>query len=100
MPCLISGQRSIKDIKQLENDYVKGWFANDPQKAVLNVFEDNVAFIPHHGDKPVVETENLRNFFWPEGIGGIVHNFNHYLDIIEGNNQVAWIRGRFDIEYS
>ncbi|TJY37080.1 YybH family protein [Pontimicrobium aquaticum] len=93
-------ENDLKDIEQLENDYVRAWFDDDQQNAVLNVFEDNVAFIPHHGDKPVVGIENLRNFFWPDGIGGIVNSFNHYPDKIEGNNQVAWVRGRFDIKYS
>ena len=90
----------LKDIKQLEDDYVNGWFAKNQQEAVLKVFEENVAFIPHHGDKPVIGINALKDFFWPNGIGGIVNSFNHYLDKIEGNNQVAWVRGRFDINYS
>ena len=90
----------INDIKQLEDDYVEGWFKENQQEAVLKTFEENVAFIPHHGDKPVIGIKALKDFFWPNGIGGIVNSFNHYPDTIEGNNQVAWVRGRFDINYS
>ena len=101
--CITNNQLSsddLKKIKQLEDDYVKGWFADNQQKSVLKVFEENVAFIPHHGDKPVVGIKALREFFWPGGKGGIVNSFNHYPDKIEGNNQIAWLRGRFDINYS
>ncbi|WP_436517402.1 hypothetical protein [Ekhidna sp. To15] len=90
----------IAEIKELEKGYVDGWFAENQQEAVLKVFDEDVAFIPHHGDDPVIGKENLREFFWPDGIGGIVHSFNHYPDAIEGNNGVAWIRGRFDVKYS
>jgi len=93
-------KNDIRAIKQLENEYVKGWFADDQQNAVLNTFEENAVFIPHHGDKPVIGTGNLADFFWPDGIGGIVHKFNHFPDTIEGNDEIAWIRGRFDIKYS
>lgn len=89
-----------KDIGQLEDDYVTGWFASDQQKEVLSVFEKEAVFIPHHGDKAVVGTNDIRDFFWPDGIGGIVHDFNHYPDTIEGTNQLAWVRGRFDVRYS
>ena len=101
--CITNNQLSskdMKDIKQLEDDYVKGWFADNQQKAVLKVFEENIAFIPHHGDKPVIGIKALKDFFWPGGKGGIVNSFNHYPDTIEGNNQIAWLRGRFDINYS
>lgn len=93
-------EKDILNIKQLESDYVSGWFAQDQQNAVLKVFEDAAVFIPHHGDEPVIGLENLRKFFWPDGVGGIVHDFNHYPDAIEGNSRMAWIRGRFDIKYS
>lgn len=93
-------QSEIEQIEQLEKDYVNGWFAETPQEAVLEVFEENVVFIPHHGDDAVIGKENLRDFFWPNGTGGIVHYFNHYPDTIEGNQSIAWVRGRFDIKYS
>lgn len=87
-------------IRQLEENYVDGWFDKNQKEAVLNTFEDQAVFIPHHGDKPVIGTKEIKEFFWPDGIGGIVHEFNHYPDAIEGNNHIAWIRGRFDIKYS
>ena len=59
----------LSQIKQLEEDYVQGWFADDQQNAVLETFEDDAAFIPHHGDPTVIGKEKLRNFFWPDGIG-------------------------------
>lgn len=99
-PSIELSANDISEIKQLEKGYVEGWFDDDQQKAVLGVFEDNIAFIPHHGDTPVVGVENLRDFFWPNGVGGIVNSFNHYPDTIEGNSQLAWVRGRFDINYS
>ena len=93
-------EKDILEIKQLEKDYVNGWFEKNQKEAVISVFEKEAAFIPHHGDSPVIGVKNLEAFFWPDGVGGIVHKFNHYPDTIEGNNQIAWIRGRFDIKYS
>lgn len=93
-------ENDIKEIQNLEIDFVKGWFKENQQEAVLSAFEKNAVFIPHHGGSSVIGTKNLKEFFWPEGIGGIVHKFNHFPDTIEGNKDVAWIRGRHCVKYS
>lgn len=87
-------------ILELEQVFVQGWFRDNPKETVLSSFEENAVFIPHHGDKPVIGLDSLRSFFWPEGYEGIVHSFNHYPASVEGNANVAWIRGRYDVEYS
>ena len=70
----------ISKIQALEKTYVDGWFDDDPQKVVLSAFEDNAAFIPHHGDPAVIGKENIQDFFWPGGTGGIVHYFCNFCD--------------------
>ena len=87
-------------ILELEQAFVQGWFHENPKETVLSSFEKNAVFIPHHGDTPVIGIDSLRSFFWPEGYEGIVHSFNHYPESIDGNANVAWIRGRHDVEYS
>ena len=97
---LVLTSKDLHDIEMLDRKYVESWFSDNPQQAVLDVFENGVVFIPHHGDTPVVGLEELKSFLWPESGKGIVHSFNHYPSAIDGNNHIAWVYGRFDLKYS
>ena len=56
-------EQDVQDIQNLEIAFVKGWFQENQQEAVLNTFEKNAVFIPHHGGSPNVGVEQIKEFF-------------------------------------
>lgn len=86
-------------IQNLNEVYTSAWMAND-REAVMDLFTEDAVLIPHHGNPAVEGREAIRGFFWPmEGPLAVVTGFDMVAEDIEGNNRIAYVRGRFSLGF-
>lgn len=90
----------VAAVKATNAAYPAAWIAND-SAGVMRVFTPDAVLMPHHGDAPVEGAAAIRNHFWPPNGGYFrVAEFRMVPAEIAGCGSVAYIRGRFTMEYT
>jgi ketosteroid isomerase-like protein len=86
-------------IEETARRFVSGWLRDDPE-AVMATLSPGAVLMPHHGDTPVIGSENIRAFWWPQdGPATRILEFRQTYDEIDGNEHLAFVRGRFDLAF-
>jgi len=89
----------IKEIRATRLAYTDGWMRND-STLVLKSLTKDVVLIPHHGNLPIVGIDSVKAFWWPEdALPTKVKLFTSEIDEISGINNMAYVRGRFRLEF-
>jgi uncharacterized protein (TIGR02246 family) len=87
-------------IRAVHQAYRDAWRANDAA-AVKRVFTDDAVLLPHHGDPPVIGIRAIEKFWWPPSSPpATVTKFDTTIDETGGSGTIAFVRGRFTLEYS
>jgi len=87
----------------LYDAYHTTWMPNDSSvpNAVMQLFADDGAILPHHGDPIVAGRKNIRNHWFPDNqIGGTVDRFTHTVERVEVAESLGYIYGRFSLAYT
>ncbi len=94
-------EADVSAIRTVLEAYATGWHAEDPERAILSLFEDDAVLLPHHGAPQVEGKENIRRHFWPAGLTGFrVNSYEFEVMEIAGEAGLAYSRGRYAISFS
>ena len=86
-------------ITNLMRSYTESWLTGQ-HRHVLKHFHDDAILIPHHGVAPVEGIRAIRDFWWPvDGPETGVTRFEIVPAEIYGEADLAYLRGRFVLEY-
>jgi uncharacterized protein (TIGR02246 family) len=86
-------------IRAVVEAYRSAWLANDPE-GVLRVFAEDAVLMPHHGVEPVLGKRAAREFWFPAGgPPTTITAFTPTIDQIEGDHDLAYVRGRSRVEW-
>ena len=92
-------EADIKAINQVRNDYNNAWINND-SAAVMNTLTEDAVLVPHHGGLSVLGKEHIARFWWPkDDLPAPVTLYTSTADEIDGSHDMAFIRGRFRLEF-
>lgn len=81
----------------LEQKYVAGWMAGDPDR-VIATFTPDAVLLPHHGFAPRIGTAAARELWWPPDTPpSPVTAFTTAGEEIGGNGKLAYTWGRFTL---
>jgi len=81
--------------------YHDTWMPNDESvpDAVIGLFAEDGAILPHHGDPIVSGRNNIRNHWFPDNqISGTVDVFSNTLERVEVAGALGYVYGRFYLE--
>ncbi len=79
-------------IRALDARFVRGWLDDDTE-AVLRVFAPDATLLPP-GSMPLTGQAAIRAYWWPtDGSRTRITAFDRQIDEIEGNGDLAWMRG-------
>lgn len=85
----------IGAVRALSDEYARAWLADDTA-AVLGVFTNDAALVPHLGNPHVVGREAIRRHFWPPGTAPApVFRYDRESLEVNGAGDVAWDRGTY-----
>lgn len=86
-------------INALEQEYLAGWLAGDPDR-VMGTFTPDAVLLPHHGDDPRIGIAAARELWWPPGAPpSPVTAFTTTGEEIGGNGNFAYTWGRFTLSF-
>jgi uncharacterized protein (TIGR02246 family) len=90
----------VAAVRKANAAYPAAWMAND-STAVMRLFSPDAVLIPHHGDPPVEGEAAIRRHFWPPSSPYFrVEAFHMEPAEVAGCADLAYARGRFEIEYT
>ncbi len=104
MACEAPESRSLSEddrtaIKEARYRYTQA--LDGDSTAVMNSLTADAVLIPHHGDPQIEGKEAIRNFWWPPQTPPTqVTRFTSDIAEVSGNNGLAYVRGRFQLEFS
>jgi uncharacterized protein (TIGR02246 family) len=79
-------------IRALDARFVRGWL-DDDANAVLGLYSPDAALLPP-GAQPLAGPAAIRAYWWPtDGSHTRITAFDRTIDEIEGNGDLAWMRG-------
>ncbi|MBT8477841.1 MAG: nuclear transport factor 2 family protein [Gemmatimonadetes bacterium] len=80
-------------VRALEEAYRTGWLAND-SAAVMATLAPGVVLMPA-GVPPLIGDSAIRDYWWPsDGSQTTVHSYEITVEEVEGNGDLAYLRGR------
>lgn len=103
--CEVPRQGSLSNddeaaIKEARQKYTQAWLDGD-SVAVMRSLTSDAVLIPHHGDPQIEGKEAIREFWWPpQSPPTKVLRFTSDIAEISGNRDLAYVRGRFLLEFS
>jgi uncharacterized protein (TIGR02246 family) len=98
--CRELSSADLAALRKVNTAYPAAWLAND-SAAVMRLFSPDATLIPHHGDAPVEGEAAIRRHFWPPNPPYLrVDAFQMQPAEIAGCGDLAYARGRFEIEYT
>ncbi|MGH7597855.1 MAG: YybH family protein [bacterium] len=96
-----AGRLSAADvikIKAVNEAYVSAWLKNDAT-AVMKTLAPNAVLIPQ-GSRAIEGMKAIKQFWWPSGGKTTVTAFTITTDEVNGENEVAYIRGTFKLSFT
>ncbi len=98
--CPDLGPADVDAVRQTNLGYPAAWLADDSE-AVMRLFAEDAALIPHRGAPPVEGKEAIRRHFWPPNPGFFkVDRYEMVVTEIGGCGDFAYSRGRFSIQFT
>ena len=86
-------------IRAVDSTYVAAWLRDDTS-AVMNTMARDVVLMPA-GQHPLATPNDIRGFWWPaDGSHTRILTFARRIDEIEGQGDVAWVRGTDTLTYT
>lgn len=86
----------LQEIRATAERFVGSWLVDAPDSVMSTLAEDAV-LMPHHGVEPVVGTAEIRAFWWPPHSATRVLVFDQTYEEIDGDGDLAYARGRFEL---
>ena len=86
------------NVRALEEAYRTGWLANDSVAVMATLAED--AVLMPAGVEPLVGDSAIRSYWWPnDGSETTVKSYEITVDEVEGDGDLAYLRGRGSLEF-
>lgn len=86
-------------IRNLVKSYAEAW-RFDKRHGILGYLTDDAVLMPHHGHPPVEGRFAIDRFWWPDDAPRSgVSRFEITPDEIYGEGDLAFLRGRFHLDY-
>ena len=86
-------------IRAVDSTYVAAWLRDDTS-AVMNTLATDVVLMPA-GQRPLATPNDIRGFWWPaDGSHTRILTFGRRIDEIDGQGDVAWVRGTDTLTYT
>lgn len=86
-------------IRAVDSTYVAAWLRDDTS-AVMNTLATDAVLMPA-GQHPLATPNDIRGFWWPaDGSHTRIVTFVRHIDDIDGQGDVAWVRGTDSLTYT
>ena len=86
-------------IRNLVKSYTESWKLG-LRRSILKHLADDAVLMPHHGVAPVEGKEAIDRFWWPDDAPKTgVSSFDIEPDEVYGDGDLAYLSGRFTVEY-
>jgi ketosteroid isomerase-like protein len=86
-------------IRAVDSTYVAAWLRDDTL-AVMNTLAPDAVLMPA-GQHPLATPNDVRGFWWPaDGSHTRILTFARRIDEIDGQGDVAWVRGTDTLTYT
>lgn len=88
-----------RSVRLVDSTYVSAWLRDDTT-AVMGTLASDVVLMPA-GQRPLESPNAVRAFWWPtDGSHTKILTFKRTIDEINGEGNVAWVRGTDTLTYS
>lgn len=87
-----------REIQATAERFVDAWLVDAPD-TVMSTLAEEAVLMPHHGVEPVIGTADIRAFWWPPDAAVKVLVFDQSYDEIDGDGDLAYVRGRFELAF-